>query len=244
MLVPMMLYGHWWYWFVSFAVYFFMMAFGISSFNHRYLSHRSFSFSWRYLEYFCAFWSTVSLQGSALAWVSQHREHHAYADTERDPHSPSNDGFFGSYFLSMMHTPNVKRFGLDLLRMPHVIWLHKHYWKVNAAYSLLLLAVFGWWGPIVLHYIPAVFAWHGASVINAVSHAVQKLPWWLGYRNYDTNENSKNLPLFGFFTFGEAWHNNHHRKPAHWNFMHKWYEIDITAGMLWCLSKIGAVKFT
>ena len=156
MLIPMVMYGDWHQWVISFFVYFLMMTFGISTFNHRYLSHKSINITSTPLKYFSIFMSTISLQGSSLAWVAMHREHHAHSDTEKDPHSPEYDGFLHSYFLSMMHSPNIRRYGIDLLRDKTVVWFHKHYWKINIGYSLLLFAVFGIMGPIVLHWIPAV----------------------------------------------------------------------------------------
>ena len=74
----------------------------------------------------------------------------------------------------------------------------------------ILFLTFGWMGILVGHLVPAAFTWHGVSIVNAVSHAPINLPSILGYRNYETNENSKNIPLAGYLTFGEAWHNNHH----------------------------------
>jgi len=232
MLIPMMAYGHWYHWAASFGMYFMTMTFGISTFNHRFLAHRSIEFASSTLKSICIFLSTISLQGSSLAWVAMHREHHAHSDTGLDPHSPDNDGFFGSYFLSMMHTPNIKRYGIDLLRDKTVIWFHKYYWRINIIYSVTLFLVFGWMGPLVLHWIPAVMQWHGSSIVNALAHFGKPVPAIVGYRNFDTNENSKNLPLFGYLTFGEGWHNNHHGKPRSYTFKHRWFEIDLVANVI------------
>jgi len=228
-IVPMAIYASGWEWLASFGVYFLTMTFGISMLNHRYLSHRSIDFRSRILKLACLFLSTVALQGSSLAWVAMHREHHAHSDTDKDPHSPKNIGFWGSYFLSMMHTPNVKRFGLDLLRDKDVLFFHKNYWTINIVWSVLLAVCLGPMWVLVLHWIPAMWQWHGSSIVNALAHTSMHVPKIIGYRNFDTNENSKNLPLFAIFTFGEGWHNNHHEKPYSYNFQHRWFEIDIIA---------------
>ena len=242
MLVPMIIYGYWYHWLLSFFVYFLMMTFGISTFNHRYLSHKSITILSTPLKYFSIFLSTISLQGSSLAWVAMHREHHAHSDTEKDPHSPQYDGFWHSYFLSMMHSPNIKRYGIDLLRDKTVIFFHKNYWKINFIYSALLVLLFGIFGPVFLHWIPAVMQWHGSSIVNGLAHYHKPVPKFVGYRNFETSEHSKNLPLFAYLTFGEGWHNNHHGKPASYTFKHKWYEYDMVASILTALSKIKAIK--
>lgn len=242
MLIPMIYYGSTVDWLYSFFVYFIMMTFGISIFNHRMVSHKAIEIKSKVLKYFCLFIATIVLQGSSLAWVSMHREHHAHSDKENDPHSPVNGGFYKSYFLSMMYTPKVKRYGLDLLRDKDIVFFHKHYWKINFLYSIILFLIFGFMGPIVFHYIPAVFQWHGSSIINGLAHYHKKVPSIIGYRNFETNELSKNLPLFSLLTFGECWHNNHHGKPSSYTFQHKWYEIDLIAEIIKILSKVNLIK--
>lgn len=226
--IPMIVYGSATDWIISFLIYFFMFGLGVSLFNHRVLSHKSVLIKNKFLKYFLLFWSTVMLQGSTMAWVVMHREHHAHSDTENDPHSPV-EGFWKSYWLSMMHTPNIRRYGIDLLRDKDLLNFHKYFWHINFVYSLILFLFFGWFGIIVFHLVPAALTWHGVSIVNAVSHAPIKLPMILGYRNYNTNENSKNIPLAGYLTFGEAWHNNHHGKPSSFTFQSKWWEFDIIA---------------
>ena len=57
---------------------------------HRYASHGMFTLTrgWERFFHFLTFVSQGSsfLVPRAYAWM--HREHHAYSDTERDPHSP------------------------------------------------------------------------------------------------------------------------------------------------------------
>lgn len=212
-------------WAIAFFVYFLMLGLGISLLNHRALSHKTIEIKSKAIRHFLLFWSTVALQGSSLAWVGMHREHHAYSDTEKDPHSPL-DSFWKSYWLSMMHKPNI-RFIKDLLRNNEVQDYHRHYWKINIAYSVILFAIFGVEGVLVGHLVPAALTWHASAIVNAVAHAPIKLPKFIAYRNYETNELSKNIPLAGYLTFGEAWHNNHHGMPTNPSFKKNWWEWDL-----------------
>jgi stearoyl-CoA desaturase (delta-9 desaturase) len=49
-----------------------------------------------------------------------------------------------------------------------------------------------------------------------------------GYRNYATDENSRNNWFVAIFSGGEGWHNNHHHDPASASVQHRWWEIDIS----------------
>jgi len=240
-LIPMIIYGSAWMWSVVLLVYFFQMGWGISLCNHRFLSHKTF-FPNRILKIIMLFWSTTSLQGSALSWVAMHREHHAHSDSEKDPHTP-NHGFFKSYFLSMMHTPEI-RYIKDHLRDKDLILFHKHYWKINIAYFVSLFVIFGWMGPIVGHMMPSFITWQAVSMVNAVSHVNANMPWLLGYKSYQTEDQSKNLPLIGVITFGEGWHNNHHENPRNPSFKRKWFEWDVMADILSLLVKVKLAKYT
>lgn len=224
-LIYMIFFGTGFQWLISFVIYFLMFGLGVSLYNHRMLSHKSVANNNIFLKHFLLFWSTVMLQGSTLAWVGMHREHHAYSDTNKDPHSPVF-GFWKSYWLSMLHTPNI-RFVKDLIRDTTIQKYHKYYWSINIAYSVILFLLFGVAGVIAGHLLPAALAWHGVSIVNAVSHTNLPMPNILGYRNFNTDDYSKNIPLAGYLTFGEAWHNNHHGDPANISFASKWWEWDL-----------------
>jgi fatty-acid desaturase len=224
-LIPAIIIGTPGLWLLAFFVYFLMMGLGVSLLNHRILSHKSVNVNNRFIKIFLLFWSTVMLQGSTMAWVAMHREHHAYSDTERDPHGP-NDGFWKSYWMSMFHTPSI-RFIKDFIRDKDITFFHTHYWIINIAYSTMLYILFGFTGVLFLHLVPAAMTWHGVSMVNAVSHMKYNVPWIIGYRNFDTDEQSKNIPLAGYLTFGEAWHNNHHGRPREISFQLKWWEFDL-----------------
>src|SRR3954453_2087820 len=66
-------------------------------FLHRYGAHRMFTMSkgWERFFHLCTFVFQGSsyLNPRAYAWL--HREHHAFSDTERDPHSPHHAKGFG-----------------------------------------------------------------------------------------------------------------------------------------------------
>src|SRR5947209_3857081 len=88
-----------------FAIPLFFAAHWITSilcqtlFLHRYGAHRMFTMSRRWERFF--YLLTFVSQGSSFlvprAYAVLHREHHAFGDSERDPHSPH----FASSVLTM-----------------------------------------------------------------------------------------------------------------------------------------------
>src|SRR5438552_19098559 len=64
-------------------------AFGATVGFHRLLTHRSFQ-THKATEYVFAVLGTLSVQGSVISWVADHRQHHA--DADGDPHSPYGYG--------------------------------------------------------------------------------------------------------------------------------------------------------
>jgi stearoyl-CoA desaturase (delta-9 desaturase) len=61
---------------------------GICLTYHRLLTHRSFALRPRWLEYPLTALGCCASEGGAIAWVADHRRHHAHADDEGDVHSP------------------------------------------------------------------------------------------------------------------------------------------------------------
>jgi stearoyl-CoA desaturase (delta-9 desaturase) len=59
-----------------------------------------------------------------------------------------------------------------------------------------------------------------AGVVNGLGH-------WIGYRNGETKDKSKNLCFLGIVIGGEELHNNHHLAPASAKLSRRWFEFDI-----------------
>ena len=70
-------------------------------------------------------------------------------------------------------------------------------------------------------FVRTVVVWHITWSVNSVTHL------W-GYRNYETDEDSRNNIIIGFLANGEGWHNNHHADPRSARHGHHWWEIDVT----------------
>jgi len=216
-LVLLVVYGDWYHWLMSFSVYFVTGCFGMTMTYHRLLSHKSWNApSW--FEKFGTLCGTYGLVGSSIGWVAIHREHHHHTDKEQDPHSPKHKGFASVQWLSMFEKPNPK-YALHLIKSPFHLNLHKYYFVIHAAIFVVLALI----NPMLLlslYLAPAAILWNAGSLINTLTHMV-------GYRNYETRDDSTNILFLGYLMWGEGWHNNHHNQPTNSTFGEKWWEFDM-----------------
>lgn len=232
---------------------------GINLCYHRLLTHRSFNCP-RWLEHFFAIIGVCCLQDTPARWVAVHRLHHQHSDEPGDPHSPLAGFFWGHMGWLLRSNRELERMQLyehyskDILRDRFYFKLERNLmWVwINLAQWLLFFAA-GFAGGYLLGdswldglqlglsllvwgvFLRTVCVWHITWSVNSVAHV------W-GYRNYETDENSRNNILVGIWSNGEGWHNNHHAQPRSAAHGHKWWELDVTWITIWVLKQIGLAR--
>lgn len=185
---------------------------------HRLLAHRSFK-TYVWLENILSFLSIYTTIGPTIAFVGQHRLHHAKPDTTNDPHSPYISGFWNVFFHRWKNVHIPSKYVKDLTNKKLHIWIFKHYFKIIYITNLILALI----NPLLvvfLYSIPCIIALYNTSLVNTLGH-------WHGYRTYNTNDKSTNSWIAGYLTCGEGWQNNHHHSPYNWCIGEKWWELDI-----------------
>ena len=85
----------------------------------------------------------------------------------------------------------------------------------------------------------ATHAITGPSIAIEPSAASVALTHFFGRKSFDTGDESRNLLWLAPLSFGESWHNNHHAFPTSARHGLKPWEIDISAGVIWTLEKLG-----
>jgi stearoyl-CoA desaturase (delta-9 desaturase) len=184
----------------------------------------------------------------ALTWISQgssylsprayailHRMHHAYSDTEHDPHSPHHTENLFTMMWKTKETYNdfvygrVKpdpRFDRNYPIWPKLEriadnWMSRVAW--GTLYVLIYIAAYvfldmhwAFFFLLPIHFLMGPV--HGA-IVNWSGHKY-------GYSNFDNHDKSKNSLIFDFFMLGELFQNNHHKLPNRVNFGAKWFEFD------------------
>ena len=221
-----------------------------SFFLHRYAAHQAFTMS-KVTERI-TFILTWICQGSsylsAYGYGIMHRIHHAYTDTEKDPHSPKYDR---NVFAMMWKTKNIyqdinkQRILVDKKFLKNVPqWkkfdrmassrISRICWMVIYTMLFAWLAT-SWWQWLLLPILFLMAPIHGV-IINWFGHIY-------GYVNFKTPDTSKNLFKFDFLMMGEGYHNNHHKHSTRANFGGvRWHEIDVTYQIIKILDKIKVIR--
>ncbi|OVA05835.1 Fatty acid desaturase [Macleaya cordata] len=210
--------------------------FGISLSYHRNLAHRSFNLP-KWLEYFFAYCGLHAAKRDPIFWVSTHRYHHQFTDTNRDPHSPI-EGFWFSYITWMLDNNYIiEKCGeannvMDLEMQTYYRFLQSTYHLHLFGLGLLLYLVGGFpyviWGMCVRIAIVR----HSTFMVNFVCHTWGQKPW-------NTNDLSKNNWLLGLVASGEGWHNNHHAFQFSARLGLEWWQIDLPWYFVKLLEYVG-----
>jgi stearoyl-CoA desaturase (delta-9 desaturase) len=233
-----------------FVAHWVLCVFFQSFFQHRYAAHRMYRMGPRMEK--AVHLATFLVQGSsylsprAYAWL--HREHHAFSDTDRDPHTPHR---FRDVFSMMWNTKTryegfVKRTILpeqrfqtgypewklvdETLAQSRVVTL------MFVASYIAVYAVFAtsWWLWLLLpvHFVMGPV--HGA-IVNWCGHKY-------GYRNFKTSDRSRNTLPVDVLCMGELFQNNHHTFGMSPDFAARKFEIDPTWQVMRVLSALKLIK--
>jgi stearoyl-CoA desaturase (Delta-9 desaturase) len=231
-----------WFWswrgVVLALVAYFVRMLVVTAAYHRYFSHRAFKTS-RVFQLILAVCAQSAAQKGVIWWASHHRWHHKHSDTQKDVHSAKLRGFWYSHvgwILGSTWDGTDQTMVADLSKYPELRFLNRSAMEVlptvalGAAFALLGGVHAFVWGFLV----STVLLWHGSFSINSLAHI-------FGRRRYATSDDSRNNWLLALITTGEGWHNNHHHYPSSANQGFRWWEIDLTYGLLRLLALVGLV---
>ncbi|RYG41289.1 MAG: acyl-CoA desaturase [Chitinophagaceae bacterium] len=235
---------------IFFIVLWYLSLFSQTFFLHRYAAHGSFKMNKFWEKFFYVF--TFITQGSSYlsprAYGIMHRMHHAYTDTEQDPHSPMysknvvdmmlkthrvySDIFTGKTVVEDRFTKNVPTWrSFDSFAhstAARLVW-------VAAYLAFFYFFATSWWWYLLLPFVFSMGVVHGA-IINWYAHK-------FGYINYKVKNTSMNLLHIDILMMGESYHNNHHKYPGHVNFGKRWHELDPTYPIILLLKWLRIIRF-
>ena len=227
-----------WWLFLSFVI---ATGLSITVGYHRLFAHRSFQAS-PLITFLALFFGAGALEQSALVWSSQHRDHHRYVDTERDPYN-IKQGFWYAHIGWMLFqhgrptTANAK----DLSADPLIRHQHRYYvlWAVIAG-VLLPLAIGALTGHLLGAFLLGVvgrltFVHHSTWSINSICHT-------FGKATYDIDATARDHWLVALITNGEGYHNFHHRFASDYRNGVRWYQWDPSKWTIALLSWFGLTK--
>lgn len=237
------------YIFIFFVAHWYLSLFSQTFFLHRYAAHQMFTMSKGWEKFFYVFtWIT---QGSSflspMVYGIMHRLHHAYADTENDPHSPSYSHNLFDMMWKTKNTYNALLHGDATVdskfrkNVPNWIfmekigdsWVSRLGWGILYTLFYIQFATSPWlYALLPIHYLMGPV--HGV-IINWFAHKY-------GYINFEVNDTAKNLLPFDFLMMGESYHNNHHKLGGRANFGVRWHEFDPTYPFILLLNSLKVIK--
>jgi stearoyl-CoA desaturase (delta-9 desaturase) len=240
---------------VVFIVCYSLTGFGVTIGFHRHLTHRAFKAT-PWVRATLAILGSAAIEGPVISWVADHRKHHAFADVEGDPHSPHVDhgvglkgalrGLFHAHvgwLFIHTHRGNKERYAPDLMKDPlirridrlFILWV-----ALGLLFPFVLGGLIGW----SLDAALTGLLWGGAVrmlVVHHVTYSINSLCHFFGKQAFDTGDESRNLAWLSFFTFGEAWHNNHHAFPTSYEHGMRRWQFDPSRYVIRGLEKMGLV---
>ena len=228
-------------------------ALGVTVGYHRLLTHRAFRTT-ATIRYALAIMGSLSVQGSVLDWVADHRKHHANTDREGDPHPPHvghGSGIAGvlrglwhshtGWLLVNHGQADWKRFAPDLHADPGLRRINRRFPLIALA-SLAIPALAGYLiGGTVTAALSALI-WGGLVRIFLVHHvtwSVNSICHFFGSRRFDTDDRSTNVFWLALPSLGESWHHNHHAFPRSAKHGLRWFELDPSAAVIGGLERLG-----
>ena len=233
-----------------FAAHWVLCVFFQSLFQHRYAAHRMYTMGPRteralhLLTYLVQGASFLSPRGYAIL----HREHHAFSDTEKDPHAPS---FHPNALRMMLHTKKryddyayartqpEPRFLGGYPEWPLVdrtlgqSWAMRLVWVAGYTAFYVAFATSPWQFLLLpIHFVMGPV--HGA-IVNWCGHKY-------GYRNFANGDDSRNTLPVDVLCMGELFQNNHHKYGMSPDFAARRWEVDPTWQVMRVLARLGVIQ--
>jgi stearoyl-CoA desaturase (delta-9 desaturase) len=238
---------------VIFVVAYVLTGLGVTVGFHRLFTHRSFKTT-KPVRAALAILGSAAIEGPITAWVADHRKHHDFSDQVGDPHSPHVEhghGFNGAlrglvhahvgWLFIHTHRGAKERYARDLRADPMIMTIDRLF-LVWALGGLALCFLAGWALGGSFHAGLTGLLWGGGVrilVVHHVTYSINSICHFAGRRGYETPDESRNVWWLAPFTFGEAWHNNHHAFPTSARHGLKRSQFDPSAYVIWALEKSG-----
>jgi stearoyl-CoA desaturase (delta-9 desaturase) len=192
-----------------------------------------------------------------IAWVADHRKHHAHADEEGDPHSPHvghGSGLIGvlrglwhahmGWLFSEHGRADWRRYAPDLYEDRGMRFLNRHFVALVIA-SLAIPALAGYAIAGTVGGALTALLWGGLVRIFLVHHvtwSVNSICHFLGTRRFQTDDESTNVLWLALPSLGESWHHNHHAFPRSAKHGLRRWELDPSALVIAAMEKLGLAR--
>lgn len=233
----------------NFLVMFVLTSVCVTGGYHRYYSHRSYECS-KAVQIFYLVFGAAAVENSILNWGSDHRYHHRYVDQDEDPYNILKGGLYAhmGWIFFKDTRDHQRRFENvpDLMKDPLVMWQHRWYLPLVVIFTFALPTWIGLiggrpvggllWGG----FLRVVMVHHTTFFINSLAHLY-------GTRPYSLKDTARDSWWLAPLTFGEGYHNFHHKFQADYRNGIRWWQFDSTkwfinflhwTGQAWKLKRV------
>lgn len=194
------------------------------------------------IQFLLLFFGAAAFEQSCFKWASQHRDHHFYVDTERDPYNIKKGFFYAhiGWLIFWKHKVTYENVP-DLKKNALVMHQHSHYlaWAILSGIlvPVAIGALFGNWlgGFIFGVCLRLTIVYHSTFCINSVCHM-------FGKSTYDIHASAKDHWFAALLTYGEGYHNFHHRFPSDYRNGIRWFHWDPTKWMIALTARLGLAE--
>jgi len=208
---------------------------------HRLFAHKSYE-AHPILQFFLLFISAGAFQGSCLKWSSDHRIHHKFEDTDKDPYS-INKGFWYAHMGWMMthEAVSLPVQAPDLEKNKMIKWQHDNYLFaaifVGYAFPTIIGAMLGnaVLGLVIAGGLRIFLTQQSTFLVNSLSHTLGNTP-------YSLDKTAKDSFIVTILTHGEGYHNFHHKFQFDYRNGIRWYHWDPTKWSIQLAALMGLAK--
>ncbi|WP_367608194.1 fatty acid desaturase [Legionella sp. W05-934-2] len=206
---------------------------------HRLFSHRAYQAKLPVRVFFALF-GAAAFEGSVLEWCTDHRNHHKYTDTDKDPYNAKR-GFWYSH-IGWLFTLNPKKRDFsnvkELQADPFLRFQDRYYIPVAIVMGYFVpMLIAGLWGDVLGGLIIAsalriALNQHITFCVNSVCHI-------FGKQTYSDHVTAVDNWFTAFFTYGEGFHNFHHKFPLDYRNGIRAYHFDPSKWVIKTLYYLG-----
>lgn len=213
-------------------------AVSITAGYHRLFAHGAYDCR-RFVKVFYLLFGAAAFQQSVLVWASEHRRHHGKVDSDGDPYNIRR-GFFWAHIGWLMIDNQPEDFSnvADLQADPLIRLQNRCYLPLAILVSFGLPLAIGWaignpWGVLLwAGLVRVVLGHHATFLVNSLAHT-------LGRRPYSLALTARDSVITALLTFGEGYHNFHHRFATDYRNGVRRYHWDPTKWLIRSMAALG-----
>lgn len=199
---------------------------------HRLFSHVAYQASWPVRLAFVLI-GAANFEGSVLEWCTDHRDHHRFTDTPKDPYNFKQGFWYAHIGWLFTLDPEQRDYANveDLQKDKLILFQHHYYIAIAIAMGFVLpMCLAGLWGDwigglIIAGALRITITQHMTFCVNSVCHA-------FGKHIYSDRNSARDNWFTALFTFGEGYHNFHHKFPLDYRNGIRFYDFDPTKWLI------------